>query len=166
MGGPFPLNDIGAFVSSHFANFSGDAAAITRAPVLIVAAAGLDNLKFLGFAIDRRSADNPGMAMSVAIATQWLATIANTKTLSLAHEIQESADGTNFDTAEVIEALTVKETASSSTNFHDVDEHDLDLTGRKRYYRINVTLDLNAGSADVASFSTEAKQGGWTIVPQ
>ena len=163
----YPKNDIGSQVKASLANFSGDAAAITRAPALIVAAAGLDNLKFLGEKIDRKDGTGPGLANSVAISTGWNASLTDTKTLSLAHEIQESDDdGVSWDTAEVIEAATVQRTATATTEYKGIDEHDLDLMARKRWYRINVTLDMSAGATDEASFRTHAVQGGYDQIPQ
>lgn len=159
MSSPMPLGTANQFVKMFDANASEN----SGAPSVITAAAGLDNVKVTGQTIDRKS--GTALAHSAEIATSWLAALTNTKTLSLAHEIQESADDSTWDTAEVIEAATVKQTATSSTNFRGCDRHRLNLMGRKRYFRINVTLDLNAGATDTAEFMTQACLTGWNQTP-
>lgn len=156
-------------ISSHVLAIDANCSENSGAPAVIVAAAGLDNVKVTGVTIDRyqNAAGTVGNALAATInlATQWLGALTNTKTLSLAHELQESADGSTWDTAEVIEALTVKQTATSSTNFRGIDEHSIDCRNRKRWIRFNVTLDLSATSADEALFSTTATLGGYDVLP-
>lgn len=155
-----PLNDIGSLISSS----DGNASESSGAPSLITAAGTGDNTKVTGQVINRKS--GVALAHSAVVATGWLAALTNAKTFSLAHEIAESSDGSNFDTAEVIEALAVKKTATSTTNFRGVDEHDVNLMGRKQYFRVNVTPDLNASGTDTALFFTVIVLGGWTQIPQ
>jgi hypothetical protein len=156
----FPLNDAGAFVSSH----DGNASENSGAPSLITAAGALDNVEVEGQTVDRKSGS--AIAHSAIIATGWLAALTDTKTLSLAHAYQDSADDSTWNTAVAIEAATVKQTAAASTNYRGVDEHDLNLRTLDRYIRINVTLDLNAGATDTALFFTVVTLAGWTQVPQ
>jgi len=156
----FPLNDAGAFVAAK----DGNASENSGAPSVITAAAGLDNVKVTGQTVDRKS--GTAIAHSAIIATGWLAALTDTKTLSLAHEYQDSADDSTWNTAVAIEAATVKQTAVASTNYRGVSEHNLALSSLSRYIRINVTLDLNAGATDTALFYTIVVLAGWTQVPQ
>ena len=156
----FPLNDAGAFVTSN----DGCASENSGAPSLITAGAGLDNVEVEGQTVNRLS--GTAIAHSAIIATGWLAALDNAETLSLAHDYQDSADDSTWNTAVEIEALTVKQTATSATNFRGVDEHDLALSSLLQYIRINVTLDLSRGATDTALFFTVVTLAGWTQVPQ
>ena len=158
--GNHPALDLDGIVTEHDACSSENAGA----PSVITAAGALDNVKVTGQAINRLAA--PGnMADSAVIATHFLAGLADTETVSLAHEIQESDDASSWDAAEVIEALTVKGTASGAEDLRGVDKHALTLRGRKKFFRINVTLDLSAAGVDLASFATVVTQGGYDQHP-
>ncbi len=85
-------------------------------------------------------------------------------TLALAVELQESADDSTWDTAEVIQATTVCDTgtAGGSTEQGFV-RFKIDLTAaesRKRYIRFNYTPNLSAGATDVAEVIAIALLGG------
>lgn len=158
----FPLNDIGAFVKAYDGNASEGAADI---PSIITAGAALDNVKSTGQGINRKN--GTALAHSAVVATGWLASLADTKTLSLAHEVQYSSDNSSFDTAVVIEAATVKVTATAAAaTYRGVSEHDLNLMAQKQYLRINTTLDLSAANTDIAIYFTIVMLGGWTQIPQ
>lgn len=161
MPGPFPLQDVGDFVTGE----DGNASASSGAPSLITAAGGLDALKVTGATVDRRASAGIGIAHSAFICTGFLAALDTAETLSLAHEYQDSADDSTWNTAVVIEASTVKATAASAGNERGVDEHKLALTALLRYVRINVTPDLSRGGTDTALFFTVVVLGGWTQVP-
>jgi len=157
----FPLNSFSQYVVVKDACSSEN----SGAPSVITAAAGLDNVKVTGQTIDRKQS-NGALAHSMSVCTAWVAALTDTKTMSLAHEIQESDDGSTWDTAEAIEAATVKVTSDGGGNERGEEEYAVDLMSRKRYFRINVTLDLNAANTDTASFHTVAVMGGFDILPQ
>ncbi len=131
------------------------------APSLVTAAGTGDNTKRTGQTIDRMSGTS--MANSCVLSTAFLAALAASQTLSLAHELQESDNGTSWDTAEVIQAATVK--ATGAGNKRGTDEHSVSLIGRKRFIRFNVTPDLSAGATDTATFHTTAVLGGYDQIP-
>lgn len=160
MPGPFPLNSIAQFVENVDLCSSED----SDAPAVIVAGAGLDNSKVTGQTIDRKS--GTALAHSLSIGTSYLAGLDDGETISLAHEIQESANGSDWDSAEVIEALTVEATQSGAGQSRGISEHAIDLMDRKRFFRINVTLDLSRGATDEATFHSVGTLGGWNQVPQ
>jgi hypothetical protein len=153
-----PSQDLGAHTKSYDANASAN----SGAPVLITAAGTGDNVKITGVTIDRYTAN--AMADSCVVQTGWLAALTAAKTLSLAHELQESADGSSWDTAEVIQAATVVGTGAG--NIRGVSVHDINLRGRKRYIRFNVTPDLSHTSTDTCTFHTVATLGGYDTIPQ
>ena len=161
--GNHPAQDLDAVVTEHDANSSEN----SGAPSLIVAGGGLDNVEVQGQTIDRRAAVGPAgnFADSAVIATQFLAALADTETLSLRHRIEESDDGSSFDAPEELEAPTVVALASGAENKRGVREVKLTLRGRKQFYRINVTPDLSRGATDTASFATVVTQGGYDQHP-
>lgn len=156
----FPLNDVGDFLTGN----DGCASANSGAPSLITAAGALDNVKVTGQTVDRKS--GTAIAYSAFIQTGYLAALADTETISLAHEYQDSADDSTWNTAVAIEAATVKATSSGGTNERGVDEHKLDLSSLYRYIRINVTPNLSASATDTCLFFTVVTLGGWSQVPQ
>jgi len=135
------------------------------APALIVAAGAGDATKVTGQSINRLV--NGAMANSAQISTAFLAALTAAKTLSLAHEIQESADGSSWDAAEVLQAATVVETgAGNKRGTHAPAALALDLTKRKQYFRVNVTPDLSNTATDTATFHTQAVLAGFDVLPQ
>ena len=155
--GMHPSLDLAGHITQHDACASANAGA----PSLITAAGTGDATKVTGQTIDRKSGS--AMAQSCVLVTGYLAALTAAKTLSLAHELQESDDGSNWDTAEVIEAATVKVTGAG--NKRGVDAHTISLNGRKRYIRFNVTPDLSHTSTDTAEFFSTAILSGYDQRP-
>lgn len=117
-----------------------------------------DNTAVTGASIDRTGYSSGVLAIG------YRTTLASTKTLSLAAELQESADGTTWDTAEALQAATVQETGAA-TNKAGVKEFDIDLTGRKKFIRFNFTPDLSATAADTVDVAAIFVAGGADIKP-
>ena len=159
-----PKTDIGNQVKAILACASDVVA--TGAPKLVVAGGASDDAtERQGYTIDRQDASG-GLAMSAKIVTVSLHNLADTETLSLAHEYEDSADGTTFNTAVAIEASTVKATASGAvTGGTFSDEHILDLSPLNRYFRINVTPDFSASGTDTGLFATVVILGGFETTP-
>lgn len=153
-----PSQDLQGHVISKDANHSAN----SGAPVLITAGGTGDGVKITGQTIDRLSSGC--MADSCQVATAYLASLTAAKTLSLAHEYQDSADGSTWNTAVVLEASTVKETGAG--NKRGVDEHDINLRSLQRYIRVNVTPDLSHTSTDTCTFATIVTLGGFSKGPQ
>lgn len=132
----------------------------------LVAAGTGDNTKITGQAIDRYGASGVQRYDQAKIAVNYHAVLTDTKTLSIATEIAYSSDGTNFDTAVVLEASAVKATAANpALEFHGVVEFNVDLSGQKRYFRVNVTPDLNASGTDTAEVITAVVLSGGATLP-
>jgi len=140
--------DIGASITGKFAGAGTATAGGTG-----------DATKVTGQTINR-DGFNSGVVQIV-----WQAAIANTKTLSFTAELQESSDGSSWDTAEEILAATVVQTATSSTTFYGVKEIDLNFASRKRYVRVNITPDLNNTATDTLTWAAPMVLGGATVIP-
>lgn len=125
-----------------------NASANSGAPSLITAGGTGDGVKVNGATIDRLT----NRAESLKLAVAGLAALADTKTLSIAVEIQESADASTWDTAVAVEAATVVATGDGGSNETFCREYDIDLSARKQYVRFNVTPDLSATGTDTAEF--------------
>jgi len=134
----------------------------SSAPSLITAAGTGDNTKVTGETIDRKGSSG-SLPDSGVLAIGWQTALTNTKTLSFAVELQESSDGSSWDTAEVVQALTVVKTATSSTTYHGVTEYTIGLSSRKRYIRFNITPDLNASGTDTAVYAAVFSMSGYSI---
>ena len=158
-----PVEDIGSLLTLHDACGTATSAGV---PILTIAGATEDNVEVTGETIDRIDSSTGAMAMSAVLCTTYNATLANTKTITFAHEYQLSADGSSWDTAVAIEAATTEATGDGvSTEFRGVSTFDLDLSAHKRYIRFNVTPNLSNTSTDAASWHTVAVLGGYNRIP-
>src|SRR6201986_3630052 len=93
-------------------NFGAYLSCVSIGAGTLTAAGTGDATEGTGQTIDRDGYDSGVVCIS------WAATLANTKTISFAVTVQESADGTTWDTAVAIQAATVAKTATSSTTFY------------------------------------------------
>lgn len=153
------VKNVGKYLRAYDANASEN----SGAPSLVTAAGTGDNTKRNGQTIDRYN--GVALARSAQIITHVLAALGASETVTLAHEVQYSADGSSWDTAVVIEAAT-QYGASGAGNKRAVAQFDLDLSGQKRYFRINVTPNLSASATDTCTFATVATLGGYDVLPQ
>ncbi len=131
----------------------------------LVAAGAGDATKVTGATIDRKNGTN-GLYQSAVVSLAWHAVLAANKTLALALELQESNDGSNWDTAEVVYASTVVATDSGSgSTLMGVTTSAFDLSKRKRYARFNHTPDLNASGTDTAEVIGQIVLAGSNLLP-
>lgn len=151
-----PRADLGNQVKCFAANASASAGA----PSVITAGGGLDNVKVTGQTID-----NVLGGLSGVLVTEVLAALGAGESATLASEIQESADGSNWDTAEVLQAATSVVASAGGGNVHGFDMRKVSLVGRKRYVRFNMTLNLSRANTDTASFSSLFVVAGHPVVP-
>jgi hypothetical protein len=104
--------------------------------------------------------------LSGVLAIPFTATLAATKTLKFTVEVQESADGTTWDTEvklkDAVVVATGKTGGSTETGVLEVNEN---LSGRKLYVRYNVTADLSATGTDTCSFAATFALGGARKIP-
>lgn len=152
-----PRTDIGAQVVAVQANAQATAAG---AAIALVAGATEDGVKVTGTSINRRD------SLSCVLSIMGLASLADTETLSLAVEYQQSADGSTWDTAVAMQASTVAATGSTGgTNETFAVELPLLLKGKKKYIRFNVTPAMSAATTDIAVWSASAILAGYDVLP-
>lgn len=119
---------------------------VAFAQTSVTAGGSGDNTKIIGEKIDRIGYESGLLVINAN------STIATTKTLSYAVEIQDSADGTNWNAAVVLQALTVVYTAvGATTNIVTETPLVVGLAKYGRYVRFNVTPDLNASGTDTST---------------
>lgn len=140
----------------------GDKISVRRATANAAAtAAGAgDNTAVTGVIIDRAAL---GWPRSCVVAIPWTTTLAASQTLSLGWTLQDGAaanlsDAATFATA--VSAVVATVTASGQL------EANVDLTGAKRYVRLNFTPDLSATGTDTAALSGVLVFGGADRLPQ
>jgi hypothetical protein len=115
-------------------------------------------------AVTGQTIDTDGFDGDCMLVISGKAALADTESLSIACELQESADGSSWDTAEAIETSTVVVTSAGGTTEHIARQYQVDLQGggqaRKRYIRFNFTPNLSASGTDTADLSACAILSG------
>lgn len=148
MGAPH-VSDIGSFIKAAacgggrlVAGGTGDATAVTGATI--------DRLGY-------------GSAKVVLVSR---AVLAQAATLALAVEYQESSNGSDWDTAVALQASTTVATGGSGGSTElDITTFDIDLSGKKRYIRVNYTPNLSAANTDTAEATCALVMGGADTLP-
>lgn len=130
----------------------------------LVAAGTGDATAVTGATINRKPAGGIGFD-SGKLVLPWHAVLTDTKTMALAIEYQESADGSSWDTAVPLLASTVVVTSSGGGAATGLYAINLDLSARKQYVRFNYTPDLNASGTDTAEVACVLVAGGSDVVP-
>lgn len=156
-----PARDAGAMsgLVFAFANNATEGTVATGSPELLTAGGNGDNAKIVGNTINRQTY---GMPASCVVNVSAYFNLADTETLSLALEIQESSDGSSWDTAVAIEAATVVYTSSGGETEGVVRSYKIKLSDRKQYVRFNCTPNLSASSTDICTVhGTVSLYGPW-----
>ena len=120
-----------------------------------------------GAIIDLLTLDHP---LSGLVVIPWTATLADTESISMVMKI-EHGDESDLSDAEdytfgppgnlVAEVdFGVLATSSGGTTESGVATSRMDLSGLKRYWRVEVTPDLSASGTDTAEFSACVVLGG------
>lgn len=134
-----------------------------------VAAGAGDATAVTGVDINRKPQGAPGYDACTLVAT-YLTTLASTKTLSFAIEVQEADDdgagaaGT-YGTATALQAATVAETGADTAKVGQVRLEDTGFKSRKQWVRYNFTPDLNAAGTDIFDVALVAILGGPDVLP-
>jgi hypothetical protein len=131
------------------------------APTVITAAGTGDNTAVTGQTIDTYASGQRGESGVLIIGAHCKLTA--TKVLTVAAELQESADGSAWDTAEALYAATT--VVSGTGQQFDEKETHVKLKGRKRYIRFNFTPNLTAGATDTADIVALFVMGGCRRTP-
>ena len=142
--------------------FQGGGAINGGAPIAITAGGTGDAAAITGTTIDTLAYRGDAMLLIVSANAK----LADTKTLSVAATLQESSDGTNWDSAETLYAATVIATGATPTTWYDeVKATHVELKHRKRYIRFNVTPDLSNTGTDTATIHIVGVMGGSKVTP-
>lgn len=122
-----------------------------------------DNTKVTGDSLIKTGYD------SCLLAILGTLTVADGETLSYAVEIQDSADGSSWNTATVLKSSTVVHTSDGG----DTDQSftvplNVDVSQYDKYIRYNITPDLSASGTDTCNWGAVAVLGNGQdgIAPQ
>jgi hypothetical protein len=147
-------------------NNIGSKIAVVRAAANTAATAGGsgDNTAVTGVIIDRAALNWPASAV---FAVPFTTTLAATQTLSVAMTVQDGdndalSDAGTFATR--ANAVVATGPSGGGTVTGTV-ELDVNLTGAKRYVRLNFTPDLSASGTDTAALSGVVAFGGQRRLP-
>ncbi len=122
-----------------------------------------DNTELTSPVINRKPAGLVGYESGLMVLTV-LTTLTAVETLKATIKIAESADGTNFDTAEtLISAATLKTGALTG----DLSTYELafDFSARKQYVRFLITLDCSKATVDIFVYGATMILGGSDRLP-
>lgn len=138
---------------------------VTGGGRLVAAGAG-DNTEVTGNTIDRYGASGKQRYASAVVSINCRAVLAASKKLQIGLKLQESSDGSSWDTAEVVYAATdVLVDSGSGSTLTGNKVTGLDLSSRKRYIRFNHTPDLDASGTDTAEVIGTVTLGGGHTLP-
>jgi hypothetical protein len=127
----------------------------------LLAGAASDNV-----AKDTGTIDRLGFLSAILLVIWRAIAVTDTATLSFTIRRYQSADGTNWDAAETIQAATVAFTAATPTLTGKGSIHIAqDLSELKRYLKYDVIADLSASGTDTAAYSVLCELGGADAIP-
>ena len=157
-----PTTDLNGHVKTWPAGAAADA---SGDPKIVTAAATEDGVKVTGETIDLGTGlDRPDSGI---LSVSGVASLQATETLGVAAELQESSDGSTWDTAEALYASTTVATGvtGGSTGLGFSKQTHVKIKPRKQYIRFNVTPDLSASGTDTAVWSASFTGAGSFRVP-
>ena len=135
-------------------------AAVALPAISIVAGGAGDGVAQVGPVLDRRTL-GPSVYSGVLLVGVTTTGVSGGDTVAITVLLEDSADGTNFDTYQEI-------TGVAQTYDADVSEalkFNVNLSGARRYFRVSVTADFAAASVDAAGVSATWIWGPGTEVP-
>lgn len=130
--------------------------------VAATAGAGTDNVKVTSVAIDRMVSG--AMANSAVYAFHYTPNLAAAETLSLTVSIlHDDASGGSYSNSVAVLAKTAIKTGASTAA--DVYQINLDLSGYKRFLKIETTPDLGASGTDTVRGGATLTLMGFDVQP-
>lgn len=149
--------NIGAYLKSAYA----------AASTSVTAAGSGDNTAVTGVAVDRAAI---GLPLSAVVVYAIAATMANTKTLSMAYKVQHAIDAaftvvTDLPGAIVANAVVLTAKADGSAQTFAF-QHSVNLNGAMQFVRIVYTPDLSNTATDTAVIQTAWVFAGMNELPQ
>ncbi len=144
----------------------GDKISVVRAAANTAATAGGsgDNTAVTGVIIDRAAF---GWAQSAVFAVPFTATLGATETLSVAMTVQHGEDSglSDVGTLATRANAVVATGPSGGGTVTGTVEFDVNLSGARRYVRLNFTPDLSRANTDTAALSAVTVFGGAIRLP-
>ena len=135
---------------------------------VITAGAGNDNVEVNGPWLDRRN-DVKGPHLSVAVMILWEAVLTNSKTLSLAANLQDAtsavgAGAADFGTA-LANAVVATSDASPNETIRGVTKFAVNLGAARQFLRLQLTANLSATGTDTVKLAAVFVFGGDDVLP-
>lgn len=122
-----------------------------------------DNTAVTGTSIDRAAIGNP---LCAEVAVLYSATLAATKTLTLKTvKIEDSADGSTWADYATFDDAVVATGATGGSTEAGAAAYKVNLSGARRYVRVDFTPDLSATGTDTASAVAAWVFGGFDVLP-
>ena len=155
------MRDIGAYLRGKY----------PFDPVVITAGAGSDGAQVDGDAIDRRAdVQHPVLSAKVLISSRLVAVATETGTIlaNAQHAINSSGPWTDYDDKDEStgQSFTLGTTGSTaSQDINTVSSFDLDLSGARRWIRIQVTPSLNTTATDTLAYAGVVVMGPGNVIP-
>lgn len=154
------MRDIGAWIKSFLALI----------PAVITAGAGNDGVEVSGEYIDLQSAAGEGLiAHGGVIFVAWSAALADTKTLTLAFNLQDATDASGTGVADYGDAyaaaVVATGTTGGTTSRGVVELRIPELNGCRGFVRAQVTATLSATGTDTVALSAQLVVGGGADLP-
>jgi hypothetical protein len=152
------FTDVGAFIGA-------DCAVVAE---VITAGAGNDGVEVDGPTIDRFGFSDRGMSGSFVIPFKTV--MATLETLTVATQIQDSANGSSWADFNGPVALsgaksTVFGGLAGAQTLYKCHKHDIDLRMARRYLRVQTTLTLSAVGVDTVAYGGALLVGGQQQLP-
>lgn len=150
------MRDIGGGLRSHFG-----------APVITVTAGGAgDGTEVTGTAVDRLGLPEPFLSVRASIPA--VATLASGETLSIAANLQDSANNSDWsDYGNALAATVVATGPSGGGVARGAASLDVDLSHARRYIRLQYTPDASRAGTDTATVGAASLLfGGGASTPE
>ena len=142
---------------------AGGSADSSGDPKIVTAGATEDGVEVTGETIDLGA--DLTRPMSGVLAVTGVTNLTAAKTLSIGAKIQESDDGSTWDTAEVLYAATVVKTGAAANGAAFQKAYPVKLKGRKQYVRFNITPTMSHTSTDTCVWAATLTGAGSQQLP-
>lgn len=118
-----------------------------------------------GYSLDREGFAGGSLPNTALLGILFTATLAATKTLSIAVDVQHSADGSTWVDYATQAATVVATGPTGGGTVTGQLPFGVDLTGANRFVRVNFTPDLSATATDTAELIACGAFGGFDTLP-
>jgi hypothetical protein len=150
---------MGDIVTQHDIGDMGSVRVLSAFTSIVAGGSG-NNVKVIGTTLDREGFNAGSLPYSAKFSVLFTTALSASETLSLAFDVQTSADNVNWtDFATTTSAIVASASGESQTSL------GVDLTGAMRYVRCNFTPDLSNTATDTATLVACAFFAGFDRLP-